>query len=108
MRRWRGLVRLAADAVVHGSAAIERVQRDSVARPFAVLEHVPPIAGPARQLHIAHDLGLAATYGSIRAVTRAVAAVADAVLAQLEADRADPPGPAAQGRGAAEAAPCED
>ena len=37
-QRVRGLVKLAGEAVEHGSRAVERVHRATTARPFAILE----------------------------------------------------------------------
>ncbi len=84
MKRWRGLVALARDAVVHGSAAIERVQRETAERPFGILEQIPPLATPARVVHVVHDASVTVVHGSIRLVSRAVGASIDLVLTSLE------------------------
>ena len=73
LKRWRGLKDLARDAVLHGSAAVERIQMSTAARPFGILEAVPGIAAPARAVHAVHDLAVAGTHLSIRAVAKLVA-----------------------------------
>src|SRR4029077_16908458 len=70
IRRLRGAAELLSDAVEHGASAIERVHLATAARPFAILENIPPTALVARGVHVAHDAIAQGVYGSIRAVTR--------------------------------------
>jgi hypothetical protein len=79
-RRWRGLKNLVADAVVHGSAAVEKVHLATTDRTFNVLEAIPGVALPAKPIHVVHDMAVKATYGSIRAVTAVVSGVLDVVI----------------------------
>jgi hypothetical protein len=79
-KRWRGLKNLVADAVVHGSAAVEKIHLTTTKRTFDVLEAIPGIALPAKPIHVVHDVAVRATYGSIRAVTAVVSGVLDVVI----------------------------
>jgi len=74
MNRLRGLGALVEDAVEHGSAAVERVHKITAGRPFALLERIPPIAVPARGIHLAYDAITAGVYQTIRHVNRALGA----------------------------------
>src|SRR6185295_10385072 len=78
--RWRGLAALVGDAVVHASHAIEKVQKRTADRPFAVLSHIPPLAEAARGVQVIHDVTLAGVHGTIRLVTRAVSKTIDVAL----------------------------
>ena len=89
LRRWRGLKALLVDAALHGSAAVERLQRETAGRPFAVLEALPLIGTPARGVHVVHELALGLTHRAIRAGVRAAGAVLELAL-----DRAEAGGPA--------------
>jgi hypothetical protein len=90
MKRWRGLTALVKDAVEHGSRAVERVHMETARRPFAVLEHIPPVAAPARVVHAIHDVTVASVYGSIRLVSGVAFGAVDVVLDAVEKkDRAD-------------------
>jgi hypothetical protein len=71
-RRWRGAAKLLSDAVEQGSKAIERIQKETAQRPFAVLEAIPGVALPARAVHVIHDATVSGVHGAIRLVTRAV------------------------------------
>lgn len=75
---------LVKDAVENGSIAIEKLQKDTANRPFAILEQIAPIAGPAKVVHALHDASVTTTHGAIRVVNRAVGGVLDAVLASVE------------------------
>ena len=80
IRRLRGAAELLSDAVEHGASAIERVHLATAAKPFAILEAIPPTAFVARGVHVAHDTIAQGVYGSIRMVTRlARAAVTTAI-----------------------------
>ena len=85
MKRWRGVVHLVRDAVEHGSTAVERLQKQTAATPFRVLESLPVIAQPARQVHAVHDGVVSGIHGLVRLVNRGVGVTADAVLDVLEA-----------------------
>ena len=76
LARWRGLGALVADAVEHGSRAVEQVQKEVARRPFAVLEAIPALAAPARAVHGIHDASVAAVHGALRLATRAARAAA--------------------------------
>ena len=84
MKQWRGLTTLVRDAVEHGSQAIERLQKETAARPFAILEAIPPIAAPAKVIHALHDASIAGTHAAIRLVARVVAGTVEAVLAAVD------------------------
>lgn len=84
--RLRGLLTLVTDVVHHGSRAVEKVHRETAARPFGILEALPDvIAVPARSVHLVHDVSLTATYGSIRIVNEAVRATADVAFDLVDA-----------------------
>ncbi len=87
--RWRGLARLAHDAVVNGVTVIERMHRETAERPFAILEAIPAIAPVARSVRAIHDAAGAGVYQTIRGVAGALAATVDALLAE----RPPPPPP---------------
>ena len=79
-KQWRGLKALVAAAVEHGSIAVEKIQKDSAKRPFAILEQIPQVAVPARGVHEIHDVVVAGTHSVVREVTRAVSASLDVVM----------------------------
>ena len=79
-QRLLGLRALFEDVVEHGSSAVERVHRATAERTFAVLEAIPPVAAPARLVHVAHGAVLTGVYESIRLVNRAVGTVLTAVI----------------------------
>jgi hypothetical protein len=83
--RWRGLVALVRDAVDGGSRAVERIQKETADKPFAILEAVPPIAVPAKIVHTVFDVSVAGVHGAVRLVNRAVGTAADMALALAEA-----------------------
>ncbi|GAC1541909.1 MAG: hypothetical protein NVS3B10_06400 [Polyangiales bacterium] len=93
LRRWRGLRALVTDAVDHGSTAIERIQKETARRPFALLEALPPVAAPAKVVHVLHDAAVGGTHGAIRLVNQVVGTAVDAVIDIL--DRVDEPPPGA-------------
>jgi hypothetical protein len=70
--RWRGVAKLVTDAVEEGSKAVERIQKETARRPFAILEMIPAIAVPALAAHVIHDATVSGVHGAIRLVTRAV------------------------------------
>ena len=72
VKKWRGLKSLVQAAVDQGSLAIERVQKGAAKRPFAIVESIPPIAGPAAAIHLLHDAAISGVHGAIRLVNRAV------------------------------------
>lgn len=80
MKRLRGLRALVGDAVEHGSKAVEEVHKATAARTFFVLEAIPPIAKPAKVVHIVHDASLTGIYGMIRVVNRVVGKSLDVAI----------------------------
>lgn len=95
MSRWRGVIHLVRDAVEHGSAAIEQLQKQAASTPFRVLESIPAVATPARLVHSLHDVVVSGVHGLVRQVTRGVGATAEVALDVLEAraqKRAQGPG----------------
>ncbi len=72
MNRLRGLRALLEDVVEHGTTAVERVHRATAARPFDVLDHIPPVAPAARGVRLIHDATVAGVYETIRQVNRLV------------------------------------
>jgi hypothetical protein len=96
LKRWRGLRALVKDAVEHGSLTVERVQKETAARPFTILEQIPPIAELAKGVHEIHDLSVSSVHGIIRLVNRVVATTLDGALdlaERIEAERAAQPAP---------------
>lgn len=95
MDQWRGLRALIETAVDQGASAVERVHRATAARPFAVLDAIPPIAAPARGVRVVHDAILDTVYGSIRGINHLVGGTLASALDAL--DRANqPPDPPSQ------------
>lgn len=78
--RLRGVKRLIHDGVESGADFVEQHHRWAASRPFHVLECIGPIAVPTRIVHRVHDAVLTVTYGSIRAVNRAVEVADDWLL----------------------------
>ena len=74
MNRLRGLRALLEDAVEHGASAVERVHRATAARPFDVLDQLPPIAPAARGVRVIHDAMVSGVYETIRRVNHLVGA----------------------------------
>ena len=104
MKRWHGLKSLVADAVEHGSRAVERVHLEIARKPFAVLEAIPAISAPAKVVHLVHDATVSTTHVAIRTVSVAVFATVGFALdaAEVRAGVVAPPEP---GVGAAGARP---
>jgi hypothetical protein len=88
MKRLRGLRALVGDAVEHGSKAVEVVHKATAARTFDVLEAIPPIATPAKVVHIVHDASLTGIYGIIRAVNSVVGKTLDIAIDVAEKESA--------------------
>lgn len=84
MKRLRGLRMLVGDAVEHGSKAVEDVHKATAARTFVVLEAIPPIATPAKVVHVVHDASLTGIYGIIRAVNKVVGKTLDVAIEVAE------------------------
>ena len=84
--RWRGLTAMLKDAVENASVAIEKVQKESARRPFAVLEQIGPIAAPAKVVHEIFDVSVSVTHSAIRLATRVVGKTVDVVLETVERD----------------------
>lgn len=84
LKRLRGLKALLQEAVVEGSRAVERVQVETAARPFAVLEALEPVAAPARAVHAVHDAVVAGSHGMVRLWARGIGAALDVALDAAE------------------------
>lgn len=91
MKRLRGLRMLVQDAVEHGSKAVEVVHKATAARTFDVLEAIPPIATPAKVVHIVHDASLTGIYGVIRAVNSVVGKTLDVAIDVAEKQSEETP-----------------
>jgi hypothetical protein len=93
MDQWRGLRALIETAVDQGASAVERVHRATAARPFAVLDAIPPIAAPVRGVRVVHDAILDTVYGSIRGINHLVGGTLASALDALDQaeDRAEEP-----------------
>jgi hypothetical protein len=83
MNRRQGLVDLLRDGFVAGTGALERVQKETAAVPFAVLEAVPVLRAPARMVHQVHDATVTLTYAAVRVVGQAVGLGLDRALAAV-------------------------
>jgi hypothetical protein len=66
------------------------VHKATAARTFMVLEAIPPIATPAKVVHIVHDASLTGIYGIIRAVNAVVGKTLDIAIDVAEQNDADP------------------
>jgi hypothetical protein len=69
--RWAAYSSLLEEAVDQGATAIQRIQEEFTARPYDVLERLPPIEAPSRLVRSLHYAGLRTTYDVIRSVNRA-------------------------------------
>jgi hypothetical protein len=92
MNRLRGLRALLEDVVEHGTTAVERVHRATAARPFDVLDHIPPVAPAARGVRLIHDATVAGVYETIRQVNHLVGVTLAAAI-----DLYDPESPGPEG-----------
>ena len=70
--RLRGLRALLEDAVDHGTSAVERIHKTTAARPFDVLDHIPPIAPAVRGVRLVHDMTVSGVYETIRQINHLV------------------------------------
>lgn len=73
--RWRGLAALTVDAVTHGSEAIERLQKEVVGRPLALVELIPKVGPVAKVVHVVHDGAVTCAHVAIRVTARATLSV---------------------------------
>jgi hypothetical protein len=89
MNRWRGLRALIEDAVEHGTSAVERVHKATAARPFDILDRIPPIAPGARGVRVIHDATVAGVYETIRQVNRLVGATVSIAIDAIERTQDD-------------------
>jgi hypothetical protein len=80
VNRLRGLRALLEDAVEHGTSAVERVHRATAARPFDILDHIPPVAPAARGVRFVHDATVAGVYETIRQVNDLVGVTLSAAI----------------------------
>ncbi|MDP2314733.1 MAG: hypothetical protein Q8P41_17650 [Pseudomonadota bacterium] len=90
VKRVRGLRALVEDVVEHGTTAVERVHLTLAARPFAVLQAIPPLAAPSRDVHVAYEAWVSGVYGMVRVGNRVVGRVAEAVIDLAERREAPP------------------
>lgn len=99
-RAIEGTIRLIADAVEHGSRAVEQVQLELAARPLELLQQLPVTAAPARAVQAVHAAIVRASHELVRVTARATR---DAVveLAQAAA-RGEETGPGEPAVGAAD------
>jgi hypothetical protein len=93
--RLRGLTRLLHDGVRQGVDFVEKHHRHAAARPFRVLESVPPIAAPTKLVHGVHDAILWLSYGGIRTINHATELLDGWVLNSLAPPPDVSPPPAA-------------
>ena len=100
-RRLRGLTRLLHDGVRHGADFVEKHHRHAAAKPFRVLESIPPLAAPTKVVHGVHDAIVWLTYGSIRSINH-VAERVDGWALQRLAPQPDLARRTQAGEGAAE------
>jgi hypothetical protein len=94
MTNWnhlRGLRALLEDAVEHGTTAVERVHKATAARPFAILDLIPPIAPAARGVRLVHDATVTGVYEAIRQVNHLVGTTLSVALDVLERHSSDLP-----------------
>lgn len=91
LKRLRGLRALVGEAIEHGSKAVEEVHKATAARTFFVLEAIPPIAKPAKVVHIVHDASLTGIYGMIRVVNRVVGKSLDVAIDVAESSEPEHP-----------------
>jgi hypothetical protein len=84
LSRLKGLRALITDAVEQGTSAVERVHKATAARPFDILDKIPPVAPGARGVRIIHDATVAGVYETIRQVNRLVGASLSAALDVIE------------------------
>ena len=89
MTRWRGLKDLLQDVVEKGTTAVEHVHKDVARKPFAILEHVPPLAGPARMGWSLVERVVSDTYRTIRLVNRVAGDLVGEALDAAERRRCD-------------------
>jgi hypothetical protein len=80
MSRWRGLKDLLQEAVEKGTTAVEHVHKDVARKPFAILQHVPLLASPARVGWSLVERVISETYQTIRLVNRVVGDLAGEAL----------------------------
>jgi hypothetical protein len=71
-RLW-GLKQLLHDGFDRGVQAIHRYHQGASAKPFGILESIPPLALPVRVVRLVHDGLTNLAYGSIRAANHAIA-----------------------------------
>lgn len=82
--RCRGLVSLSLDAVRGTTSIVENVHRGAARRPFAILEQIPVVDGPAAIVETVHDAVLSTVYGTIRVVTSGVDSALTYTMNELE------------------------
>ncbi len=88
-KQMRGIKSLVQAGVEHGSLAIERVQKESVRLPFAVLELIPTVGPIAKLIHALHDASVSSTHTAIRLINQAVGAALDATFDIIDRKKTD-------------------
>jgi hypothetical protein len=78
--RRHGLIVLIAEAVDRGSVAVERIQKETVARPLRVLGAIPALATPAALAKSVHDVVVGSAHASIRFGARVASGMLNAIL----------------------------
>ncbi|MBX3189960.1 MAG: hypothetical protein KF819_23245 [Labilithrix sp.] len=91
MKRLRGLRALVEDIVEHGSKSVEEVHKATAARTFDVLEAIPPIATPAKVVHVVHDASVTSVYTMIRVVNKVVGKTLEVAIDVAEAVKDETP-----------------
>jgi hypothetical protein len=74
-----GLGKLLIDAVEHGSRAIERVHKETAARPAELLQQILQLTEPVKLVHGAHMAAVTGVYAAIRGVNKVVEIALDTV-----------------------------
>ena len=91
-QRWRGIIKLAADAVTVGSTRIEKIQQQLFERPVMLIQTV---LGPKAELAtasvtIVHHSVVAASHVAIRLTAHAVDSLAGVILRDPPPDAPHP------------------
>jgi pimeloyl-ACP methyl ester carboxylesterase len=92
LERLDGYRALLQDAVEEGATAIQKVQEELTARPYDLIELVPPLRGPTKLVRRAHFAQLRRVYDAIRVVNRAVGVVLGVGIASIKTRECPPTG----------------
>jgi hypothetical protein len=80
-QRWRGIVKLVADAVIAGSNQIEHVQLQMMDRPLQIIDELAPTVKPVTAVvRWVHKAAVATTHTAIRGGAAAVDFVSKVAL----------------------------